>query len=110
MIDKIMTWITILLMAGCIYESNYEPEMYYNVELKIESINGQTAVTQDKFRNVVYCNTVVFSCDNMIYIYNTCGRDYKAREYLPNIDEYWIINHKVGDVIKLKQLPKNYLK
>lgn len=107
-LERFVWFLVIGAISFCIYEANQKPEMYYNIDLKIESINGQTAVTQDKFKNIVYCNTIVFSYKKLNYIYNTCADG--EYEYKPNIDKYWILKHKVGDVIRIKEIPKSYFK
>lgn len=86
-------------------------ELFYNLDLKIVSINGDTEITNDKFHKPQKCSYILFETmgDNKKYCeLNTCDLDGCRCGYVKiHIDTAWLYNHCVGDIVHFDYLRKD---
>jgi hypothetical protein len=82
-----------------------EDKFVRNIDMKITSINGETVLSDDKFHKPETCNTILLETIDGPKQYrelNTCKLHSKI-----HIDNVWIYNHRVGDIVHFDFLLKS---
>jgi hypothetical protein len=114
-----LMWIFIIFFnvffVGCQKKEIDRAKFEVNIDMKITSINGKTCLDDnEKFNQPQECNKILFETigeQNKLYReINTCdlpsGGGCGCKSKI-KIDNEWIYNHKVGDVIHFDYLLKS---
>jgi len=84
--------------------------LYFNIELRIVSINSDSSLSNDKFHKPQLCNTVLFETITEPHLYceiNTCDLPKKNGIPTIHINTAWLYNHMAGDIVHFDCLRKD---
>jgi hypothetical protein len=111
---KILKFLYVFLtvFAVCFFIFGYQykdkqnkDRFYYNIQLKVVTINSESSLSLDKFKTPQLCNSILFetvSEPKQYMVINTCNMSRFIK-----IDTEWLYNHKNGDVVNFKYLLKS---
>lgn len=84
-------------------------DLYYDKDLKIVSINGETSVSESKITHPKECNYILFETlgEEKLYMeLNTCELDDGCSCNKIHIDRKWIYSHCAGDIVHFDYIAK----
>jgi len=85
----------------------HKDDFYYNINLRIVSINSGYGFSDEKTPRSQSCNTILFetlSGPKLFREINTCK---PGVLYQIHIDPQWLYNHEIGDTVHFDYLLKN---
>tara|TARA_R110000868_G_scaffold43734_4_gene146776 strand:- start:156 stop:494 length:339 start_codon:yes stop_codon:yes gene_type:complete len=102
---KKLIFIFLLGIVGCGPEGKNHSFFYYDLDMKIVSINSDDAlVRQGKYTKVLTCNNILFQTldkDTLYVSMNTC------KNGIYSINDSWVYSHKPGNIVHFEYLRKD---
>lgn len=108
---KILVFISLIFIFTSCKHKIAEDKYAINIDMKIVAMNYDGASqTNDKFHTPQACNIILFETVTEPKLYreiNTCKLPFSNTGSDIHIDNVWIYNHKVGDIVHFDYLLKS---